>query len=129
MLQDLYLFGSFRMEIRSRTVARDGQDVGLTPKEFELLRILVEHGGCLVTKETLIEGLWPGAVVDENNLAQHIKGLRRKLGDKPEGSSLIRNRARLGYWLAVPVIGMSTEELPHAVSRTPADPPLEPEML
>src|SRR5579872_3501288 len=128
MSQDLYLFASFRMEIRNRTVTRHGQDVGLTPKEFETLRILVEHGGRLVPKATLMESLWPGAFFDENNLAQHIKSLRRKLGDGPEGSSLIKTRVRQGYWLAAPVTGISTEEPSHA--RTdPDDIAREPEIL
>jgi DNA-binding winged helix-turn-helix (wHTH) protein len=55
----------------------------LTSKAFDTLLFLVEHRGELIDKATLMTGIWPNVVVEENNLNQNISLLRRVLGECP----------------------------------------------
>lgn len=76
----------------------DGQAAELGARAFDLLLVLVENHGRLVTKATLIERVWPRLYVDENNLPAQIAGLRRVLG-----AGAIRTVAGFGYRLELPV--------------------------
>ena len=64
-----------------RLLLRDGAVVPLTPKAFDLLSLLIEHEGRLVSKETLMDRLWPDTTVEESNLAFQVSALRKALGD------------------------------------------------
>lgn len=76
-----YCFESFRLDPRSRELrAADGTLVPLTAKAFDTLLYLVEQRHRLVGKDELIAAVWPGRVVEENNLSQAISALRRALG-------------------------------------------------
>ncbi len=104
MPNELYSFGPFVLDVTSKTLLRGDAIVPLTPKEFDTLRCLVENAGKVVSKEILTESVWPGQFfLADSNLAQHVKALRRKLGDNSAGNSLIRTAARQGYYLTVPV--------------------------
>src|SRR5207245_7327752 len=68
----------------SRATSRDdGAPLDLTPKLLDLLFHLLDHAGDLVTKEALLDELWPGANVTDNALAQAVSELRDALGDEP----------------------------------------------
>jgi DNA-binding winged helix-turn-helix (wHTH) protein len=67
----------------------DGQAVALTPKVFELLRVLVENGGHLVEKDELMTAVWPDSFVEEANLTVNMSALRKALGDQPSGRPYI----------------------------------------
>lgn len=67
---------------QKRVLRRTGADLDLPPKVFNALSLLVEHAGELLDKDTLMQALWPGLVVEENNLSQVISALRRALGDE-----------------------------------------------
>ena len=80
--QRFYEFGAFRVDIASRRLYRsDGEPVRLTPRLFDTLLYLIEHRERLIDKDELIAAMWPGRVVEENNLSQSISALRRALGD------------------------------------------------
>lgn len=93
----LYEFGLFRLDPSERVLARDGERVSLTPKAFETLLILVEHNGHVLSKDELIQSLWPDAIVEENNLTQQISQLRRVLGETLDGQRYIETVPKLGY--------------------------------
>ncbi|HEV2863518.1 MAG TPA: LpqB family beta-propeller domain-containing protein [Pyrinomonadaceae bacterium] len=93
----LYEFGPFRLDPVKRRLLRDGEPVQLTPKAFETLLALVEQGGRTVEKEELMRRVWPGTVVEENNLNQNITALRRCLGDSRRASRYIATIPGLGY--------------------------------
>lgn len=93
----LYEFGPFRLDPVKRRLLRDGEPVPLTPKAFETLLALVEQGGRTVEKEELMRRVWPGTVVEENNLNQNITALRRCLGDSRRASQYIATIPGLGY--------------------------------
>ncbi|HTS81858.1 MAG TPA: winged helix-turn-helix domain-containing protein [Myxococcaceae bacterium] len=75
-------FGDFRVDVALRRLyRRDGEWVRLTPRVFDTLLYLLEHRDRLLDKEELLAAIWPGRVVEENNLTQAISALRRALGD------------------------------------------------
>ncbi|MGH9773588.1 MAG: winged helix-turn-helix domain-containing protein [Candidatus Acidiferrales bacterium] len=96
-------FGPYRLEVEERLLLRGADVIRLTPKAFETLALLVSRNGHLLTKEELIQYLWPDAHVEENNLAQHISLLRRTLEDGLEGSAYIETVPRIGYRFVAPV--------------------------
>ena len=80
---------------------RDGEPVRLTPKAFDLLLVLVEERGRTVEKDELFAKVWPGTVVEENNLNQNITALRKSLERQSSGEPVHRDDT--GTW--VPVCG------------------------
>jgi DNA-binding winged helix-turn-helix (wHTH) protein/Flp pilus assembly protein TadD len=75
----------------------------LTPKLLDLLLHLLDHAGALVTKEELLDALWPGANVTDNALTQAVSELRRALGDDAGTPQFIKTVARRGYRFIAPV--------------------------
>lgn len=93
-----YAFGDFVLErTQQRVLRRDGTDLGLTPRLFSALLLFVERAGELLDKDTLILAVWPGVVVEENNLSQVVSALRRALGDDVQGSRYIQTVPRRGF--------------------------------
>jgi two-component system, OmpR family, KDP operon response regulator KdpE len=87
------------IDLAAHLVQREGQDVQLTPIEFMLLRVLLEHRGRLVTHRALLRQVWGAAYErDRPALRTHVANLRRKLGPA-EGPSLIRTLHGVGYSL------------------------------
>jgi len=75
-------FGGFRLDLARRCLeTSDGQRISLTAKAFDTLACLLDHAGEPVSRGTLMRELWPGRVVEDNNLTQTISVLRRVLGD------------------------------------------------
>lgn len=92
-----YEFGPFRLDPLKRRLSRDGEPLKLTPKAFELLLVLVEERGRTVAKDELLERVWAGTIVEENNLNQNITALRKTLGDSRQESQYIATIPGLGY--------------------------------
>src|ERR1700722_6884569 len=78
--QGLYRFDEFTLNPHTRTLARHGEPIPVSPKAFELLSYLVKNPGRVVLKDELLSAVWPGTFVEESNLAQHVSGLRKALG-------------------------------------------------
>jgi DNA-binding winged helix-turn-helix (wHTH) protein len=78
-----YEFGGFVLDPLRRQLRRlpDGGLVELTPRVFDALLHFVEHPGQLLDRDELFQALWPGLVVEDNNLSQALSALRRALGD------------------------------------------------
>jgi len=74
-------FGRFELQSHERRVLVDGQPAVLGGRAFDLLQALAERPGRLVGKRALMELVWPGLVVQDNNLAAQISALRKLLGD------------------------------------------------
>ena len=81
----------------ARLVRRDGSDILLAPKAFELLLILVGNRPNAVTHEQLHAALWPGVHVSETSLAALVTQLRKALGDTSGEGRVIRTLHRVGY--------------------------------
>jgi DNA-binding winged helix-turn-helix (wHTH) protein len=94
-------FSSFALAADSRRLTRGGEDLHLTPKAFDLLRLLVDAAPRVVTKAELHERLWPDSFVSDATLVGLVKEVRRVLGDNDAESPIIRTVSRVGYALAV----------------------------
>lgn len=90
-----YKFGDFLLNLSARSLSRDGEPVGLTPKAFDTLAVLVTRSGRLVEKDELLKEVWPDTFVEEATLAQNIFTLRRVLGR--EGVQYIKTVSKRGY--------------------------------
>lgn len=96
-LKHYYEFGPFRLNATERLLLRDGAAISLTPKAFDLLLVLIAQPGHLLTKDELIQALWPDAIVEETNLAWNISHLRKALGEGEQGKRYIETVPRRGY--------------------------------
>jgi predicted ATPase/DNA-binding winged helix-turn-helix (wHTH) protein len=74
-------FGRFRVLPRQRQLLADGAPIELGTRAFDILLVLLEARGNLVTKDQLFDRVWPGAVVEENNIQVQISALRKAFGD------------------------------------------------
>ena len=79
--QRVYYFGSFCLDQAEQQLLRNGEPVRLSPKAFHVLLVLIRNNGCLVTKEKLLEEVWPDVFVEEANLSVNIAGLRKVLDE------------------------------------------------
>ena len=87
-------FGRFLLDSHRRELLADGVPVSIGSRAFDILVILVEAGGKLVTKDELLSRVWPGRLVEENNLQFHISTLRKALAPDRE---FIKTIAGRGY--------------------------------
>ncbi len=93
-------FGRFRLHRRERALFADAMKVELGARALDVLLALVDAKGAVVSKDALLGQVWPGMVMDDNNLQVQIFALRRALG--PD-RNLIRTVSRRGYQFAGPI--------------------------
>ena len=98
-----YAFGPFELDADDRLLMQAGEIVPLTPKALDTLLILVERNGHVVSKDELLERVWPDSFVEQNNLAQNISALRKALGEKEGGPRYIDTVPKRGYRFIIPV--------------------------
>lgn len=98
-----YYFGPYLLNANESVLMRDGVPVGLTPKAFDTLMVLVRNRGHLVEKDQLMKEVWPETAVEEANLTQNISTLRRILGESDETLKYIETVPRRGYRFVAPV--------------------------
>jgi len=91
----IFRFGPFELDPAERLLRREGTPVPLSPRAFDTLRVLVENGGRVVSKERMLAEIWEGSFVEENNLAQNISLLRRVLAEG--GGKYIETVPKFGY--------------------------------
>ena len=114
-LEESYRFGPFMVDPAAYTLRRAGEPVPLSPRPFDLLLYLLRHPARLVTKDELLNALWPNVAVTENTLMQAVSDLRRTLSDKPGAPQFIETVPRRGYrWIAT----VGIDERPGASGRS-----------
>jgi TolB-like protein/DNA-binding winged helix-turn-helix (wHTH) protein/Flp pilus assembly protein TadD len=91
----IYEFGKFVLDPQEKTLLADGQPIHLPAKEFETLLLLVENNGLALSKDEMLETIWPGTYVEENNLAKYVSRLRKLLDDG--GGITIETLPKHGY--------------------------------
>lgn len=96
-------FGRFELDSARRQLRRDGVEVHLSPKVFELLSLLIEASPRVVAKSELHERLWPRGVVSDATLVGLVKELRRALDDRDRQRPVIRTVHRVGYAFEQPI--------------------------
>ncbi len=102
-LKEIYQFGRFEVDAEERLLLREGRRLTITPKAFETLLALLRRSGHTVSKDELLDQVWPDVQVEENNLNQSIAALRRALGDGESGDRYIETIRGRGYRFLQPV--------------------------
>src|SRR5215510_1215251 len=102
-------FGSYQFDLVNECLWCGAQRVPLRPKPFAVLRYLVEHAGRLVTKDELLQAVWPETIVSAEVLKAYIHDLRTVLGKEAEATRFIETVARRGYRFVGTVTATSAE--------------------
>ena len=116
-LNKLYEFEDFRFETETCTLWRDGEIISLPPKASDVLRLLIESEGKLVSKQEILGTVWAGTFVEEGVLTQNIYLLRQTLGAGHAGKQFIQTIARRGYRFGIPLKILSSDEIPATVGK------------
>ena len=103
VVNDIYEFGEFRLDVQNRILRRGRNLVPLTPKAFEVLLVLVQKSGQVIAKDELMNAAWPDSFVEESNLTQTVFMLRKALGETREQPYILTVSGR-GYRFIAPVI-------------------------
>ena len=91
-------FGSIHLDLMGTETTRDGKPIGLSAREFQLLRYLVERRGATISREELLKQVWGySADMYTRTVDVHIAGLRQKLEDYPKQPQFILTVQGLGY--------------------------------
>src|SRR5215510_2313021 len=107
----LWHFGPFRLDQANAGLWRAEQPVALRPKTFEVLMYLVTHAGQLVTKEALLDAVWPETAVGEGVLKTSMNELRKALGETAKAPQWIATVHRRGYRFVAPVTRVESPPL------------------
>ena len=102
LVNGLYKFGDFRLDPQKRTLLHGQEPVALTPKAFDVLLLLIENAGKVVTKDDLMKAVWPGSFVEESNLSQTIFRVRKALEETSDQRFILTVQGQ-GYRFLVPV--------------------------
>lgn len=121
----VFSFAGFRLDARRRLLCdANGQKVPLTTKAFDTLLYLVDRAGEVVTKAELLRAVWPGVVVEENNLSQCVSALRRALGESSRAPDFIVTVPGRGYRFIAEVFRSTATSSPPSVPATPSGEPV-----
>ena len=99
MNRDQITFGPFRFDLGQRTLSFQGAPVSLGSRALDILHVLALAKGDVVSKDQLLNEVWPGLVVEENNIQVHISALRKELDKRSDGASFIVTVPGRGYRL------------------------------
>jgi len=122
-----YSFGPFQLYPSEHRLVRDDQTIPLSPKAFDLLHTLVANHGHLMSREALMQAIWPDSFVEETNLTVNISLLRKTLGDMEDGRPWIATAPKRGYRFDGPVtmhdeVGASSLSVPGEPMVIPLEP-------
>ena len=120
---EIFLFEDFRLDRRGGLSWRDDSGafarIAIGSRALDILGVLIERAGEVVSKEEIIAAVWPETVVEDSNLTVQISALRRVLDrGRPDGSCIQTVTGR-GYRFIAPVAHPNTEVLPATGSRDP----------
>ena len=110
-MSEAFAFGPFRLLAARRELLAHGVPVTLGQRAFEILLLLVSRHGQLVTKDELMAEIWPGVVVEENNIQVHISAVRKVLAAAGDGDRYLLTVAGRGYRFVAPVTRESAGEV------------------
>jgi DNA-binding winged helix-turn-helix (wHTH) protein len=110
LIRQLYAFGPFRLDPANRLLLRDGKPVSLGAKTYETLLVLIRNQGKVLSKDELLEAVWPDTVVEEANLAVNISSLRKALGESPSEHKYIVTIPGRGYQFVAKVMEWGDDE-------------------
>lgn len=95
---DLLRCGALSIDLRLRRVNRDGTEISLTPKEFDILYFLARNRGEVFTKEQIYKAVWESDyLLDDSNIMAFIRKLRKKIEPNPDAPAYILTIWGIGY--------------------------------
>ncbi len=109
--------GAWLADTAANELVRDGEAVRVEPKMMEVLVALAERPGEAVSRDDLLERIWPGTVVTDDALSGTVSKLRRVLGDDSRNPAYIETIPRTGYRLVAPVT--EATPTPHPIATPP----------
>src|SRR5262245_8389404 len=98
-------FADCTLDVASRRLVRAGHEVHLSPKAFELLRVLVDNRGRALSKAELLERVWPGVFVSDASLARVVTEIRDVVGDDAREARIIQTKHGYGYAFTAAIEG------------------------
>src|SRR5918912_2366360 len=108
----LYVFGDYALDTQLYELRHTGQPCKLEPRVFNVLAYLLQHRDRVVTKDELLEQLWPGRFVSEAALTSRLMAARRAIGDRGREQRLIQTLHGRGYRFIAPVAERITGRVP-----------------
>src|SRR4030095_1528096 len=93
----VYGFDDFRIDVAHLMLYHEGAEIPMVPKAVETLLALIERRGKIVSKDELLETVWPDTVVEESNLFLYLSLLRKTLGTHKDGRPYLETLRRRGY--------------------------------
>ena len=113
-----YQFDEFTLDVVKGCVLKAGEEIKLRPKVYETLKYLVEHAGRLISKQELMQAVWPDAFVTDDSLVQCTLELRRALDDRRQ--HLLKTVPRRGY-LFTAAVNQHPTKPDHLAATDPLD--------
>ena len=113
-----WIVGPFRLDLDNACLWRGDERLVLRPKTFDLLVHLVEHAGELVSKDDLLDAVWPDTVVADSVLTVSMSELRKVLGETAKQPQFIATVHRRGYRFIAPVEAEDAAPTPAATNST-----------
>ena len=95
--KSFYDFKNFRLDPEERILLHDGAPIPITPKVFDLLKVLIENRGRVIEKDELMAAIWKDSFVEDSNLAFNIRQLRKALDDDARQPTFIETVPKRGY--------------------------------
>jgi DNA-binding winged helix-turn-helix (wHTH) protein/predicted ATPase len=102
-------FGKFRLDVTNECLWQGARTISLRPKAFAVLKLLVERSGQLVTKQQVLDAVWPGTFVTDAVLKDSVRQLREALDDDAESPTYIETAHRRGYRFIAKVLEQSAD--------------------
>src|SRR5262249_16228098 len=107
-----WCFEDFRLDPVNARLWRGAEPLALPPKVFDVLHYLVTHPDCLVTKDELLDTIWPNTAVTDSVVRVALGPLRKALGDTRQPFRVIATVPRRGYRFLTPVMVVDTPAPP-----------------
>jgi predicted ATPase/DNA-binding winged helix-turn-helix (wHTH) protein len=104
------VFGPFRLFPAQRRLEKDGKPLRLGGRALDILTVLAERAGEVVSNRALLESVWQDVTVEESSLRFHIKNLRKTLGDSQSGTRYVSNVPGRGYCFVAPTTRSSARD-------------------
>ena len=120
---DIISFGPFRLCAAQRSLEKAGSPIHLSARAFDILIVLAEYAGEVVSKKKLMARVWPDVTVEEGNLRFHIAALRKALEDGQSGARYVTTIAGRGYCCVAPISRSNANR--RSVEHTPCSPDRE----
>lgn len=93
----IYQFSDCLLDVERRTLSRGNTEQHIEPQVFDVLVLLVQSEGRIVTKDELVEKIWKGRAISDDAISSRIKAARKAIGDDGRAQRLIRTLPRVGY--------------------------------